>query len=209
MDMIGSATLGDVFDRACSAFPDKEFIVFEDRLGAVSTFTYAQAAAMVEQYAAIFARSGIAQGQRVLVHMHNRPSYLFTWFACAKIGAIMVPLNAQAGDFELDFCIDHCAASAVVTEHASFERFCALQKNHPGLRTIFLPNTLPEHEYPGAVLIDEERDCCLHACKKAALSNEEDLMWLSPQARHHGRRLCSSPMPMRFLQGVSERGPGR
>ncbi len=58
---------------------------------------------MVEQYAAVFARHGIAKGERVLVHMHNCPSYLFTWFACAKLGAIMVPLNAQAGDFELDF----------------------------------------------------------------------------------------------------------
>lgn len=178
MDSIENATLTDVFDRACGAFPEKEFIVFEDRQAAVESFTYAQAALMVEQYAAVFARHGITKGERVLVHMHNRPSYLFTWFACAKLGAIMVPLNAQAGDFEIDYCIDHCAASAVVTEPDSFERFCALQKNHPGLRTIFLPNASPEHEYPGAVLIDEERDCCLHVRTQAALSDEDDLMWL-------------------------------
>ena len=178
MDMIGSATLIDVFDRACRAFPEKEFIVFEDRQGTVSTFTYAQAAAMVEQYAAVFARHAITKGERVLVHMHNCPGYLFTWFACAKLGAIMVPLNALAGDYELDYCIDHCGASAVVTEPESFERFALLRNNHPGLRTIFLPVAMPEHEYPGAVLIDEEQDCCLHVCTQTAVSNEDDLMWL-------------------------------
>ncbi len=30
----------------------------------------------------------------------------------------------------------------------------------------------------GAVLIDEERDCCLHACTQKALSSDDDLMWL-------------------------------
>jgi len=178
MDITGNATLTDVFDRACGAFPAKEFIVFEDRQGAVEAFTYAQAALMVEQYAAVFARHGIAQGDRVLVHMHNRPGYLFTWFACAKLGAIMVPLNAQAGDYELDYCIDHCGAVALVTEPDSFERFEALRKTHQALRTIFLPGASPEHEYPGAVLIDEERDCCLHVRSQVALSDTADLMWL-------------------------------
>jgi carnitine-CoA ligase len=178
MDTTGDATLTDVFDRTCGAFPGKEFIVFEDRQGAVVAFTYAQAALLVEHYAAAFARYGITRGDRVLVHMHNRPSYLFTWFACAKLGAIMVPLNVQAGDYELDYCIDHCEASAVVTEPDSFERFDLLRKNHPCLRMIFLPGALSEQEYQGAVVIDEERDCCLHACTGAALNDEDDLMWL-------------------------------
>ncbi len=178
MDMIGSATLGDVFDRACREFSQKDFIVFEDRQGTVEAFTYAQAAFMVEQYAAVFARHGITQGDRVLVHMHNCPAYVFTWVACAKLGAIMVPLNAQAGDYELDYCIDYCGASAVVTAPVSFERFALLQKKHPGLRTIFLSVSLPEHGYPGAVLIDEERDCCLHVRVQAAVSDTADLLWL-------------------------------
>jgi carnitine-CoA ligase len=178
MDIIENATLNDVFDRACQAFPDKEFIVFEDRQGAMEAFTYAQTAIMVEQYAAVFARHGIAKGERVLVHMHNRPSYLFTWFACAKLGAIMVPLNVLAGDFELDFCIEHCGAVAVVTEPDTFERFCGLQNKHPGLRIIFLPAALPDHAYPGALLIDEELDCCLHDSTQTKLSDEDDLIWL-------------------------------
>jgi len=178
MDMTGSATLADVFDRACHGSPEKEFIVFEDRQGAVETFTYAQAAAAVEHYVAVFARHGITKGERVLVHMHNRPAYLFTWFACAKLGAIMVPLNVHAGDFELDYCIEYAGAAVVVTEPDFFARFETLRSKHSGLSTIFLSGALPEHEYPGAVLIDEERDCCLHVCKQAALSDTDDLMWL-------------------------------
>ncbi len=177
MDMTGCATLSGVFDRACRAFSEKEFIVFEDRQGAVEAFTYAQASVAVEQYAAVFARRGITRGDRVLVHMHNRPAYLFTWFACARIGAIMVPLNVQAGDYELDYCIEHCGAGTVVTEPESFERFWGLQKKHPVLQTIFLCAAPPGNEYPGAVLIDEERDCCLHVLH-TAVRDDDDLMWL-------------------------------
>lgn len=178
MDILGTASLSDVFDRACREFPGEEFIVFEDRQGAVETFTYAQAAAEVEQYAAVFARHGITRGERVLVYMHNCPAWLFTWFACARLGAIMVPLNVHFGDFELDYCIGHCAASAVVSGPEGFERLCGLQNSHRGLRTIFLAAASPEHEYPGAVLIDEEQDCRLHVCTQAGPCGEDDLMWL-------------------------------
>jgi crotonobetaine/carnitine-CoA ligase len=176
MDMIGSATLTDVFERTCRAFPQKEFIVFEDSHGAVESVTYEQARRLVDSYAAMFVRHNIVWGTRVLVHMHNCPAWIFTWLACARLGAVMVPLNVLSGDFELDYCIEHTRGAAVVTEPEFFERFVELRKQHPCLHTIFLART--SSAQPGAVVIDAELDGAPQECSPESFSNDDDLMWL-------------------------------
>ncbi len=176
MDMIGSATLVDVFERTCRTFPQKEFIVFEDRQGTVESFTYERAEALVNSYASILVSHGITPGERVLVHLHNCPAWIFIWLACARLGAVMVPLNTLSGDFELDYCIEHTGALAIVTEPDFFERFVALRKQHPCLRTIFLART--SSAQPGAIVLDAEKDAIPQECSPAPLSNDDDLMWL-------------------------------
>lgn len=176
MDTIDSATLVDVFERTVRAYPQKEFIVFEDRQGAVETFTYERAATLVNRYAAILAHHGIAKGERVLVYMHNSPAWIFTWLACARLGAVMVPLNVQSGDFELDYCIEHTRAVAIVTEPEFFERFAALRKQHSCLHTIFLART--SSAQPGAVVLDAEVQGALQEGRPIALDSDDDLLWL-------------------------------
>jgi crotonobetaine/carnitine-CoA ligase len=176
MDMIGNATLTDVFERTCRAFPQKEFIVFEDRQGTVESFTYKRAETLVISYAAVLSRHGVTPGARVLVHMHNCPAWIFTWLACARLGAVMVPLNVLSGDFELDYCIEHTRGAAVVTEPEFFERFVELRTQHPCLRTIFLART--SSAQPGAVVIDAELDDAPRECIPESFSNDNDLMWL-------------------------------
>jgi len=176
MDMIGNATLTDVFERTCRTFPQKEFIVFEDRQGKVETFTYGSAATLVSRYAAILAQHGIVQGERVLVHMHNCPAWIFTWLACARLGAVMVPLNVLSGDFELDYCIEHTGATALVTEPEFFERFVELRKQHSCLHTIFLART--SSAQPGSIVIDAELEDAQQECSPESFSNDNDLMWL-------------------------------
>jgi len=176
MDMIGSATLSDVFERTCRAFPQKEFIVFENRQGSVESVTYDHAESLVKRYASILASHGIVRGERVLVHMHNCPAWIFIWLACARLGAVMVPLNVLSGDFELDYCIEHTRGAAVVTEPEFFKRFVELRTQHPCLRTIFLART--SLAQPDAVVIDAELDDAPQKCGPESISNDDDLMWL-------------------------------
>jgi len=176
MDMIGNATLSDVFERTCRAFPQKEFIVFEDRQGSVESFTYVRAEALVNRYAATLARHNISQGTRVLVHMHNCPDWIFTWLACARLGAVMVPLNVLSGDFELDYCIEHTRAAVIVTEPEFFERFAALREQHACLISIFLARTSSAQS--GAIVLDAEAQESVPEGTSSSLSNDDDLMWL-------------------------------
>jgi len=51
---------------------------------------------------------GVAKGQRVAVLMGNTSTFLEVFFACAKIGAIFVPLNHSLTASELGYIVGDC-----------------------------------------------------------------------------------------------------
>ena len=59
---------------------------------------------------------GIARGDLVLGTAHNRPEWVFTWLACAYLGAIWVPTDPRATQAELDGLIGQVRPKLVVKE---------------------------------------------------------------------------------------------
>jgi crotonobetaine/carnitine-CoA ligase len=106
MDCIGTKNLRQVLEHKVKQFGDKEFIVFEDRQGNVITYTYNQFDEMVNKYANILLGKGIKKNDKIVVHMLNAPEYLFSWFAIAKIGAVMIPTNVFSGAFEMEYYLE-------------------------------------------------------------------------------------------------------
>lgn len=57
------------------------------------TATYAEADDRSDRVAAGIASLGVTKGDRVAILAPNRPEVLELYFACAKLGAVQVPLN--------------------------------------------------------------------------------------------------------------------
>ncbi len=182
MDMIGTKTVRDVIELKAGQFSDKECIVFEDRDGNVIRYTYAQLNENVDKYAAIFLSKGIQKGDKVTVHLLNAPEYLFSWFALAKIGAVMIPTNVLAGAFELEYYLEFSESVALVTEPAFMPMFRELVKKCTKVKNIFLTRTSPRYPnaelYPDATVIPDLLKDTEAAVPPLDISNEEDLMWL-------------------------------
>jgi carnitine-CoA ligase len=69
-----------------------------------------------DRIAAGLSEAGVGHGDRVAALLHNRPEFPLLWFALAKIGAVLVPLNtALKGDL-LRYELDDCQARALVIE---------------------------------------------------------------------------------------------
>jgi fatty-acyl-CoA synthase len=82
-------SIADWIDRHAAYAPAKAAIVFESR-----EVPYAALAQEIERLAAALADElGVAAGDRVAILAQNRPEFLVLVFACARIGAICVPLN--------------------------------------------------------------------------------------------------------------------
>jgi fatty-acyl-CoA synthase len=70
--------------------------------------------ARVNQTAHWLAAQGASRGERVALLLDNSPFYLELLFACAKIGAILVPLNTRLTPPELEYILGDCSPRVMV-----------------------------------------------------------------------------------------------
>ena len=141
MDLIGDRTLRDLLEERVLLHPDREFLVFEDREGAVERYTYREFDARVNQVSNGLLAAGIGQQEKVVVHLPNSPAFLVTWFALAKIGAVMVPTNTANTAAEMEYVINFSDATTIVTERPFMEMFGKALPRCPGVRRVFLART--------------------------------------------------------------------
>jgi long-chain acyl-CoA synthetase len=80
--------LTDILDTAAVDLPDRPATAF---LGATLTFRELQTRA--DRLAAVFARWGLAKGDRVGIMLPNCPQYIVAAFATLRLGAVIVNIN--------------------------------------------------------------------------------------------------------------------
>lgn len=71
---------------------------------------------------------GLRKGAHVAVMLPNVPEFLFTWFAIAKLGCVMVPVNVGYTGGELDYLLNQSDAQALVLDEAFLPALNAMQK---------------------------------------------------------------------------------
>src|SRR3954452_4335860 len=104
--------LSDLIDRHAAFTPDKTAIRFAGR-----TLTYAAFAARIAAAArALKSQLGIARGDRVAILSTNHPDYLVLLYACARLGALLVPLNWRLAIPEQVFILSDVSVKALVVE---------------------------------------------------------------------------------------------
>ncbi|OPY97953.1 acid--CoA ligase [Bradyrhizobium sacchari] len=106
--------LCSLIDRNAAFSPDKTAIAFEGR-----RLSYAAFAARIERTAtALKQELGVGRGDRVAILSLNRPDYLVLLYACARLGAMLVPLNWRLAVAEQLFILHDAGAKVLVLEQA-------------------------------------------------------------------------------------------
>jgi len=104
--------LSDWIDRWAGFQPDKPALLFEDR-----AITYAGFARHVGRTAAVLRdRLGVRHGDRVAWLGTNSPEALALLFACARLGAIFLPLNWRLVPAEHRYLLNDAAPTALLVE---------------------------------------------------------------------------------------------
>ena len=104
--------LSDLIERNAAFTPDKPAIRFPDR-----TLTFAALAERIAQAArALKSRFGVGRGDRVAILSANHPDYLVLLYACARLGALLVPLNWRLAVPEQVFILSDAAVKVLVVE---------------------------------------------------------------------------------------------
>jgi crotonobetaine/carnitine-CoA ligase len=102
-------TLAGVFASRLQAGPQREFLVHQGK-----SWTWQAFDAAVQKLARALTARGIKKGDRVSIVARNSDAHPLLLFACARLGAIMVPSNPEFGVQELGYVLKHAAVSAVV-----------------------------------------------------------------------------------------------
>src|SRR3989337_689384 len=86
---------------SAAVVPDREALVSGE-----TRIVYAEMASRVNRLANALQSMGVGRGTAVAVMAVNSPQYVETYYACAKLGAVFVPLNYRAKREELDYMVN-------------------------------------------------------------------------------------------------------
>jgi cyclohexanecarboxylate-CoA ligase/acyl-CoA synthetase len=113
----GDETLPAIVDRWADAGPDRPYL--SDGTGAL---TYGEFRDRAWNLAAALAERGVAPGDRVAVQLPNWNEFFLVYAACARLGAIMIPIVVVYRAGEVGFIVENSGAVALVT-CGEFRRF--------------------------------------------------------------------------------------
>ena len=124
-------TLGQLVDRAAERWSDREALCFEGR-----RWTFAQFRDETDRVARGLIAAGIAPGEHVCLWLNNCPEYLFTLFAVAKIGAVLVPINTRFRTRDMAYIVTQSDATTLICAERSgpIDYLAMIEELLPGLR---------------------------------------------------------------------------
>jgi len=97
-------------DEAAVRWSAREALTYEGQ-----RWSFAQLQTEVDRAARAFIALGIQVGERVALWMPNRPEWLSTFFALAKIGAVVVPINTRFRTSDLAYVLWQSDATTLMT----------------------------------------------------------------------------------------------
>ena len=103
-------TLGQILPEAAATFGDKTALVFGNR-----PFTFTELDAMSNSLANGLLAKGVAPGDRVTLYAQNAWEWVVSYYAAAKTGAVINPINAMLTTAEVAYVVEDCGAKVIVS----------------------------------------------------------------------------------------------
>jgi long-chain acyl-CoA synthetase len=128
---------------------DVTFLVQGDR-----RFTFGEHDLAARRVARGLQELGVAKGDRVAIVSANNPEWVITFWACAVLGAIAVPLNAWQKSEELQFALDDSGSMVVVADRKRIDLIVPVLDDCPTVQHVFVTDVVD----PGDIAIVRHYD---------------------------------------------------
>ncbi|MFP2145037.1 crotonobetaine/carnitine-CoA ligase [Escherichia coli] len=128
MDIIGGQHLRQMWDDLADVYGHKTALICESSGGVVNRYSYLELNQEINRTANLFYTLGIRKGDKVALHLDNCPEFIFCWFGLAKIGAIMVPINARLLREESTWILQNSQACLLVTSAQFYPMYQQIQQ---------------------------------------------------------------------------------
>lgn len=101
--------LGEATARAAELYGDAQALVFEGQ-----SFSFNQLNDFVERAAAGLVAAGVQQGEVVTLYAGNSWQWIVSYYAIARAGGVINPINTMLTPDEVSFVVEDCKASAII-----------------------------------------------------------------------------------------------
>ena len=115
--------LADLFASSLSGQRGAIGLDVEDPAGQLTALTFGELDARGNRLARLLARRGVGTGDRVGIFLANRLEFIDVILACAKLGAVLVPINVLYREREIAHIVSDAEPCAVIGAAASFPLF--------------------------------------------------------------------------------------
>jgi acyl-CoA synthetase (AMP-forming)/AMP-acid ligase II len=130
-NLISRVNIGDLLVRSAARTPARLAIVDADR-----RFTYRAFNEWVNRTAHGLTGLDYRRGDALALMSANNAEFLVTYFACAKLGLVCVPINLFWRHGELAYVLNHSAVKGVVVESALLEQLGGGLADAAGVRDV-------------------------------------------------------------------------
>jgi acyl-CoA synthetase (AMP-forming)/AMP-acid ligase II len=132
-NLISRVNVGDLLVRSVARAPSRLAIVDGDR-----HFTYRAFNDWVNRVAHGLVALGYRRGEALGLMSANNTEFLVTYFACAKVGLICVPINLFWRHNELAYVLRHAAIKGMVVEDVLLDQLRAALSDAPDLKDVIV-----------------------------------------------------------------------
>ena len=140
-------------------------------LSANKELTYSELDIRSNKLAQWLQKNGVAKGDRVAILSQNCPEFFELEFACAKIGAIELPLNWRLTKPELEYILNDSTPSVLVYDAAFLDIAIELQKDCQIKEALQIDNQDASNQYESALYESEGN-------YKRVQTNHDDLIMI-------------------------------
>ena len=112
-------------------WPENVAVIFRD-----NNITFRELEALTNRFARALQGLGIKQGDKVCLLMTNRPEYIISFYAIARIGAVVSPMNPSYKEREVEYQINNSEAVAVIVQNELLPLVEAVREQLPNLRQV-------------------------------------------------------------------------
>ena len=136
-----NTTLPFILENRARELGDKVFFMFQDQ-----RVSYKELDVNVNKVANSLLDMGVQKGDKVCFFLKNSIEFIYSWFALAKIGAIMVPMNPTLRGNLLQYIINNCDATIAFVDNDLLDRVQFIEKDIPKIGRVVVVKENPEYD---------------------------------------------------------------
>jgi long-chain acyl-CoA synthetase len=119
----------DLLRISAARFPEKTAVIFQQQ-----QYTYRALEALSNCLAHALLDIGVCQGDRVILSTYNRPEFIVSFYAIAKAGGIISPMNPSYKTREVEHQITNSEAMGAIVDQAAWQTIQLIRHRLPSLK---------------------------------------------------------------------------